>query len=107
MGDVPFAIGLIVLYVMISIIRQVIEPHLVAMNVGVHPTLTLAGMYIGIQLFGIIGLFALPITLVLLKTLNSEGIIRLWGRDKKNCEETPKNEEKKTETEQKSAEISK
>ena len=107
MGDVPFAIGLIVLYVLISIIRQVIEPHLVAMNVGVHPTLTLAGMYIGIQLFGIIGLFALPITLVLLKTLNSEGIIRLWGREKKNCEESTKNEDEKTETEQKSAENSK
>ena len=82
MGDTPFAIGLIVMYVLISVIRQVIEPHLVAMNVGVHPILTLAGMYIGIQLFGVIGLFALPITLVLLKALNQEGIIHLWGREK-------------------------
>lgn len=107
MGDVPFAIGLIVLYVLITVIRQVIEPHLVAMNVGVHPTLTLAGMYVGIQLFGVIGLFALPITLVLLKALNQEGIIHLWGREKKNCEESQKNEEEKAETEQKNAEISK
>lgn len=82
MGDIPFAIGLVVLYILITVIRQVIEPHLVAMNVGIHPIFTLASMYIGIQLFGVIGIFVLPITIVLLKTLNSEGIIHLWGREK-------------------------
>lgn len=84
MGDIPFAIGLVVLYILITVIRQVIEPHLVAMNVGIHPIFTLASMYIGIQLFGVIGIFVLPITIVLLKTLNSEGIIHLWGREKKS-----------------------
>lgn len=96
MGDVPFAVGLVILYVLITIIRQVMEPKLVAMNVGVHPILTLSGMYIGVQLFGVIGLFAVPITLVLLKALNSEGVIHLWGRDKSNSsdeEQTEKNEE--------------
>ncbi len=94
MGDIPFAIGLVVLYILITVIRQVIEPHLVAMNVGIHPILTLAGMYIGFQLFGVIGIFALPITFVLIKTLNSEGIIHLWGRDieKKNMEESESSE---------------
>lgn len=84
MGDVPFAVGLVILYVVITVIRQIIEPKLVAMNVGVHPILTLSGMYLGAQLFGVIGLFAVPITLVLLKALNQEGIIHLWGREKEN-----------------------
>lgn len=84
MGDVPFAIGLVILYVVITVIRQIIEPKLVAMNVGVHPILTLSGMYLGAQLFGVIGLFAVPITLVLLKALNQEGVIHLWGREKEN-----------------------
>lgn len=86
MGDIPFAIGLVVLYILITVIRQVIEPHLVAMNVGIHPIFTLASMYVGIQLFGVLGIFILPITIVLLKTLNSEGIIHLWGREKKTAE---------------------
>lgn len=90
MGDTPFAIGLIILYIFITIIRQVLEPKLVAMNVGVHPILTLSGMYVGAQLFGVIGLFAVPITLVLLKALNQEGIIHLWGRHK---EETVQKDE--------------
>lgn len=95
MGDIPFAIGLVVLYILITVIRQVIEPHLVAMNVGIHPIFTLASMYIGIQLFGVIGIFVLPITIVLLKTLNSEGIIHLWGREKKSdgSEEVKENEQ--------------
>lgn len=91
MGDTPFAIGLVILYVIITVIRQVLEPKLVAMNVGVHPILTLSGMYVGAQLFGVIGLFAVPITLVLLKALNQEGIIHLWGREKEG-EEVKKEE---------------
>lgn len=98
MGDIPFAIGLVVLYILITVIRQVIEPHLVAMNVGIHPIFTLASMYIGIQLFGVIGIFVLPITIVLLKTLNSEGIIHLWGREKKSDAS-----EKESENEQETA----
>ena len=59
------------------------------MNVGLPPIMTLAGMYIGLQLFGVIGIFILPITFVLVKALNDEEIIHLWGRDrhKKAAEE--------------------
>ena len=55
------------------------------------------------DVFGIIGLFALPVTFVLLKTLNSEGIIRLWGRERKNCEDSTKNEEENLKAEQENA----
>lgn len=79
-GKVGFGIGLLVLYAIITVIRQILEPRLVAMNVGIHPVLTLMGMYLGLQLFGVIGIFALPITFVMLKALNDEGIIHLWGR---------------------------
>ncbi|MBR2869070.1 MAG: sporulation integral membrane protein YtvI [Clostridia bacterium] len=101
MGDIPFAIGLVVLYILITVIRQVIEPRLVAMNVGIHPIFTLASMYVGIQLFGVLGIFILPITIVLLKTLNSEGIIHLWGREKQkvNVVENDGNMQKTDETE--------
>lgn len=81
-GNIGLGIGLLVLYAAITVIRQILEPRLVAMNVGIHPVLTLMGMYLGVQLFGVIGLFTLPITFVLLKALNDEGIIHLWGRNR-------------------------
>lgn len=37
------------------------------MNVDMPPILTLAGMYIGLQLFGVVGMFMVPITFVLIK----------------------------------------
>ncbi|MDY5948767.1 MAG: AI-2E family transporter [Oscillospiraceae bacterium] len=89
-GNTGLGIGLAVMYALITVIRQILEPRLVAMNVGLPPIMTLAGMYIGLQLFGVIGIFILPITFVLVKALNDEEIIHLWGRDrhKKAAEET-------------------
>lgn len=77
-GNIGLGIGLLVIYGLITVIRQILEPRLVAMNVGLPPIVTLAGMYLGLQLFGVVGLFALPITFVMLKVLNEEGIIHLW-----------------------------
>ena len=77
-GNVGLGIGLVVLYALITVIRQILEPRLVAMNVGLPPIVTLAGMYLGLQLFGVVGIFALPITFVMVKVLNEEGIIHVW-----------------------------
>lgn len=82
-GNIGLGIGLIILYGVITVIRQVLEPRLVAMNVGMHPVITLFGMYLGVQVFGFIGIFILPVTFVLVKALNDEGIIHLWGMDRK------------------------
>lgn len=78
-GNAGMGVGLLILYVMITVIRQIMEPRLVAMNVGVPPLVTLAGMYLGLQLFGAIGIIILPVTFVLIKALNAEGIIHLWS----------------------------
>jgi predicted PurR-regulated permease PerM len=83
---VPLGIGLLVIYGIITVIRQVIEPKIVSSNVDVHPVITLMSMYIGIQIFGVLGILILPITIVIIKTLNDEGIIHLW--DPKGGEET-------------------
>lgn len=99
-GNIGLGIGLLVIYGLITVIRQILEPRLVAMNVGLPPIATLAGMYLGLQLFGVVGLFALPITFVMLKVLNEEGIIHLWtaNRNKKsqeNADNVPKKTDEK------------
>lgn len=77
---IGMAIGLVVIYVLITIIRQILEPKLVSANVGMHPVVTLMSMYIGIQAFGVFGIFLLPITVIVIKTLNEEGVIHLWAK---------------------------
>lgn len=76
-GKFGLGVGLLVLYTIIGIIRQVVEPKLVSAQLGLPPYLTLAAMYIGTQLFGFLGLFLLPLLLTLLKVLNDEGILHI------------------------------
>lgn len=77
------AVGLIVMYALITVLRQIIEPKLVGANLGIPPILTLMAMYIGLQTIGVIGMFVLPITIVVLVKLNEDGVIHLWGEKKK------------------------
>ncbi len=77
-GKYSLAIGLFIIYVVILVIRQVLEPKLVATNSGLPPIITIFAMYLGTQLFGFIGIFLLPLILIMLKRLNDEGVLHLW-----------------------------
>ncbi len=77
-GNYSFALGLILVYVAITVIRNIIEPKIVGGQLGLHPVVTLASMFVGTQLFGILGLFGMPIALSLLTYLNKNGIIHLF-----------------------------
>ncbi len=78
LGKVPQAIGLIVIYVIITFLRQYIEPKIVGDSLGVHPLITLMGLYFGLKLFGFLGMFIVPLTVMTLKAFNDTGRIHLW-----------------------------
>lgn len=80
MGDIGLGIGLIVIYAVITVIRQIIEPKLVAMQLGLPPFVTIIAMFFGLKLFGFVGLFLLPLAITMLKVLNDKGTIHLWKR---------------------------
>lgn len=88
-GDYPLAIGIVIMYVCITVIRQIIEPKLVASQLGIPPFATIIAMYIGSKIFGFIGLFLLPITLVMVKMLNDEGIIHVFHHYEPAAETAP------------------
>ena len=77
-GNIGMGIGLLVLYATVTVIRQIVEPKLVAGQLGLPPFVTLIAMYLGLKIFGVLGVFALPIIAIMLKLLNDEGIIDLW-----------------------------
>jgi sporulation integral membrane protein YtvI len=74
--------ALLVLYAIIIITRQIIEPKIVGRNIGLHPLATLAALYIGIQLFGVIGVVLGPVIVILFKALQSTSIIPNWKKTK-------------------------
>lgn len=78
MGNIGLGIGILVIYVIISVLRQYIEPKLVAGQLGLPPIATLMSMYLGLKIFGVLGMFILPFTITILKVLNDDGIIHIW-----------------------------
>ncbi|MGN0443720.1 MAG: sporulation integral membrane protein YtvI [Acutalibacteraceae bacterium] len=77
-GSYGLAIGLIIIYAVMAVIRQIIEPKLVAGQLGLPPFMTIIGMFLGLKLFGFVGMLIMPILIIMLKLLNDEGIIHMW-----------------------------
>lgn len=63
-GDYAFAAGLLLIYVLTQVIRQVVQPKLVGDSMGLNPLLTLLLLYMGFKLNGIAGMIlAVPMGL--------------------------------------------
>ena len=77
-GDYKLGIGLLVIYVFVTVVRNILEPKIVGSQLGLHPVVTLMCMFIGVNLFGVLGLFGLPITLSLIKHLNDTGVVKVF-----------------------------
>lgn len=72
-------IQLAVLYTIIIIVRQLIEPRILASSVGIHPLITLMILFIGIQSLGIIGIILTPIVLIVISAIYHAGIFHfIW-----------------------------
>lgn len=68
-GDAKLGIGLAVLFVVNTVLRQVIEPKIVGKSLDMHPILTLFLLYAGYLLFGIAGVLLVPVAALLIGTL--------------------------------------
>ena len=61
--------GLILLYILLLIVRQIMEAKFISNKLQLHPLLLLVSLYIGIKLFGIIGLFMGPLYIITAKEM--------------------------------------
>lgn len=73
-GNTGLGISLMVLYGLVSIVRQFIEPKIVGDNIGLHPLATLFSLYVGLKLGGIVGLFLGPISIVIIMASYRAGL---------------------------------
>ncbi len=75
LGNAKLGLSTALLYVIILFVRQLIEPKVLGKQIGVHPLFTLAGMYIGLKLWKVPGMFIGPLAIVSLKYI-FEGILK-------------------------------
>lgn len=77
-GNLGMGFGVLALYLVITVVRNIVEPKLVGRQMGLSPVVMLPSMIIGLKMFGLIGLFGVPFGLAFLKKLNDREIIHLW-----------------------------
>lgn len=79
-GDVSTAIGLGILYVVVIVQRQVMEPKILSSSIGLDPLATLIALFIGFKTIGFLGLIVGPVVLVVFNTLQRANVFRdLWS----------------------------
>ena len=60
-GDTKSGIGILIVYAVITVVRQILEPRIVGKYIGLPPLASLASMYIGLRLIGFWGIFLFPV----------------------------------------------
>lgn len=66
-GNYKFAVGLIIIYLVSQLVRQLIQPKIVGDTIGLNPLSTMVFMYIGYKVGGIIAMIiAVPIGLIVI-----------------------------------------
>lgn len=78
MGNSFRAIMLAILYGLITVVRQILEPKLVGARIGIHPLAILVSIYVGLKAMGFLGVVIGPLTLVLWQSLKRAGILPRW-----------------------------
>lgn len=62
----PQGIGLIVLYALITLVRNFAEPKIIGKEIGINPLFMLLSMFIGVKLLGFAGVFIFPVTFIVI-----------------------------------------
>ena len=71
--NTALGIGILVLYAVITVIRNFAEPKIIGKQIGINPLFTLLSMFIGIKLLGFAGVIIFPTALIVTVKYYSEG----------------------------------
>ena len=64
-GDIFTAVGLAIVYAICSVVRYVLQPKLIADGMDLHPLATITSIFLGLKIFGVIGILVGPILWVI------------------------------------------
>ncbi len=75
LGNYRLTVGLVVLNVVISVVRNTLEPRIVGKQIGVHPLATLIALFVGLKFCGVVGMIGFPVGVSILVQLGREGVL--------------------------------
>jgi len=77
-GNFFEGIVILVAYLAITVLRNTLEPKIIGQQVGIHPLLMLFVLFVGLRLFGILGMFGLVLLVIIAAELQRTGKIHIW-----------------------------
>lgn len=80
-GDLPSAVELMVIWGAIALFRRVMEPKFVGDQTGLSPLLSLAAIYVGMKLAGVLGMVFGPVVVLVALNLAGMGMFRGFRLD--------------------------
>lgn len=75
-GDIGLGVGVSVVYGIVLVARQILEPKVLASSVGLNALATLISMFIGLKLFGVLGLIVGPVSLIILTAFHNANVFK-------------------------------
>ena len=76
-GNIFLGVGLIIHYAIIIILRRIIDPKILADNIGISSLSALISMYLGVKLAGFVGLFMGPAIVILFQAMMKVGLLKI------------------------------
>ncbi|MBB6450681.1 sporulation integral membrane protein YtvI [Geomicrobium halophilum] len=74
-GEIFMGVALTILYIVVVIVRQSLEPKVLSVSMNLNAIGVLFSLFVGLQLFGVVGLIIGPALLVVLTILNDIGVV--------------------------------
>lgn len=74
-GNIRLCISLLVLYGIISVVRQILQPKVLGDQLGLHPLEALVAIYAGLMAIGFWGLIIGPLVVVVIKAMWRAGLL--------------------------------
>lgn len=79
-GNAAFGAGLAVMFCVMTVTRQIVEPRVVGSFIGLHPLASLVCVCVGLRVMGVIGVFLVPVLVTILLNLKKSGHLSLRGK---------------------------
>lgn len=76
-GHTGMGVGLLILFLVLTIFRRIVEPKVLSDAVGINALAALISLYIGFELFGITGLFLGPLVIIIYQAMRKADLLNL------------------------------
>ncbi|MNI48693.1 hypothetical protein D3C73_1032700 [compost metagenome] len=76
-GNSSFGMGILILFLILTLLRRIIEPKILSDAVGINALAALISLYVGFELMGVTGLFFGPMVVIVYQVMRKAGLLQM------------------------------